>query len=83
MSSLIFEVRPASSRPCGKPRVGRTIDRLIARIRSELRIRRDTHLLLADDRLLADIGLRREQVERTRRRGSSLQADEVRKEARP
>jgi uncharacterized protein YjiS (DUF1127 family) len=48
-----------------------TIDRLIAWIRNQLRIRRDTHQLLADDRLLADIGLTREQAERATRPGGS------------
>ena len=72
MTSLIIEARAPRSRPyCGEPRVAKTIDRLIAWIRNQLRIRRDTHQLLADDRLLADIGLTREQAERATRPGGS------------
>jgi uncharacterized protein YjiS (DUF1127 family) len=72
MTSLIIEARAPCSRSYrGEPRVAKTIDRLIAWIRNQLRIRRDTHQLLADDRLLADIGLTREQVERAMLRGGS------------
>jgi uncharacterized protein YjiS (DUF1127 family) len=69
MTSLIIEARTPRRRPYrGEPRVAKTIDRLIAWIRTELRIRRDTHQLLADDRLLADIGLTREEAEQATRR---------------
>ena len=73
MTSLIIEARAPCSRPYrGEPRVAKTINRLIAWIRNELRIRRDTHQLLADDRLLADIGLTREQAKQAMRPGSSV-----------
>jgi uncharacterized protein YjiS (DUF1127 family) len=51
----------------------KSIKRGIARIGEEIRLRRDTDALLAlDDRLLADIGVRRSELEYAVRHGRRL-----------
>jgi uncharacterized protein YjiS (DUF1127 family) len=69
MSSLIID---ASTQSEGKsvaawswfPTLSRAVRRRIAQLAERRRLRRDTHALLAlDDRMLADVGLGRSDVE--------------------
>jgi uncharacterized protein YjiS (DUF1127 family) len=60
----------APARTTGLAIVASTISRCVAWIRDQERIRQDTNRLMTlDDRLLADIGLERDQVEHALRSG--------------
>ena len=77
MSAFITAHAPAAERSAACARLGRILVRLADELRWAWRIRRDlkqVHEL--DDRMLADIGLVRADIDRLVRRGSA--ADEIR-----